>query len=487
MTEIIRSREINSPQDYYAQPAVARAIFEYLGLDNPDTPSLLERSRLNTSKILNGVTTEYLSVQNLDIKNQKPNRAPSRSIKPWNLPEVIHNNPVTEMFQSTWQIDAPGSENIPFAERKPVRTLLLIDIEHFHQTLPGKAFTDQRGVFDLLEKTYEVMSKKLHKYDIAHLAVMTGKGYHFITQVPYTSEVMDELIEIGQNTEKSISERQNIVPEWSKRDRPVPPKAQQAHKGSALLGHYLVAQSIREIRGSSQIPVEVSDIGTEGVSIDLTPSLLRSVDTGGIGTAGSIYVKPLVNAGHYGPDIVRSSRLLTRIPREINSEERRNLDQLISVRQNFSKSAELLEETGGSIPDGSKGIHRLIKDYQSSRIKGLHDALDREPGDPPEYWENTYRNYAGIAGEDEGLAYSLANANPELLKPDVLNYVLNALYNKWGGNSNIDVAGHVRTFLRSAYEDPRFNWGPRFLRHYSAEQHATGWTGIILGQRFEED
>ena len=57
---------------------------------------------------------------------------------------------------------------------------------------------------------------------------------------------------------------------------------------------------------------------------------------------------------------------------------------------------------------------------------------------------------------------------------------------KWDSKRNISVAGHVRTFLRSVYEDPIFNWGKRFSRHNNAEQEATGWTAIMLGQRFDK-
>jgi hypothetical protein len=73
-----------------------------------------------------------------------------------------------------------------------------------------------------------------------------------------------------------------------------------------------------------------------------------------------------------------------------------------------------------------------------------------------------------------------------LLEPGSLNYTLHHLFEKWGGKDNLAVAGHVRTWLRSAYEDSRFDWGNRFTRHYSAAQHAEGWTTIILGQRFDK-
>jgi len=112
--------------------------------------------------------------------------------------------------------------------------------------------------------------------------------------------------------------------------------------------------------------------------------------------------------------------------------------------------------------------------------------LDENPGDHWTNWPNTYRNYEGIAGNDETLQRILSPDSHDLLEPGSLNYTLHHLFEKWGGDEDLSVAGHVRTFLRSAYEDSRFNWGRRFTRHYSAAQHAEGWATIILGQRFDK-
>lgn len=484
MPERIVSSEIYSAKEYYEHPVVARTISEFLGCEGENNLSLTSTDEGNLSKLEESFKCEYLAFQNTDVKERK-GKPSATTIKNQVLPFVLQTNSFTEIFQSTWQKEAPGQESLPSDEIIPDRTLFVFDTEYSHKSFPGKVFSDQMGVFEMIEPTYEVLCQELRSYGIDFMVVMTGRGYHFITQVPHASEVMDKLIELGQFIEPSVRERQKAVPFYSKRDKPVPLKAEQAHKGSSLLSHFLVTDSINKIRQRSHIPIEISDIGTECVALDMTPGLIRNVDNGITGIPGSIYVKPLVKSDLFGEDVVNRTRILTRVVRRNPSGEIDGLPGLISSRQNFTKGVENLSRSGGIIPDGSERIKNLIAKYKASDLKKFHRALDEERGDSPSQWWKTYRNYNGIAGKDPRLSYALNNANDEMLKPDVLNYVLNTLYDKWGGRNDIRVAGHIRTFLRSVYEDPKFNWGNEFIRHYSAEQHATGWTAIILGQRFE--
>lgn len=482
MPERIPSSEITSVKDYYSHPVVAQTVSKFLGYEGENIPSLTNTDEDNILNIKGGYKCEYLAYQNIGVKARK-GKPSATTIKAEKLPTVLQANPVTEVFQSIWQTDAPGQEETESDERRPARTLMVIDIEHYHKRLPGKVLSDQMGVFEVIEPTYEVLSRQLDNYGIDHMVVMTGRGYHFITQIPHTSEVMDDLMRLGQFIEPSVRDRQRAVPSSSKRDRPVPLAAQQAHKGSAFLSHYLITESINKIRQRSDISVEMSDIGNEGVALDMTPFLIRNVDNGITGIPGSIYAKPLVNRDYYGHDVVDRTRILTRVVRREND----SLPGLIASRQNFTLGVENLSRSGGVIPDGSRGIKNLIGAYDTSGLRTLHRALDEERGDPPSKWHRTYRNYDAIAGNDEVLNYALERANDAMLNPEVLNYVLNTLFDKWGGRNDIRVAGHVRTFLRSVYEDPKFHWGNEFIRHYSAEQHATGWTAIMLGQRFEAE
>lgn len=490
MLERGRTTEILSSQEhYYSDPVVARVISQHLGWMGGAanlSPRLLDAGPTNLKRIKRDWSPEYLTVMSRNVAEQKAGRVPAKSIKPWQLPDLLRTTRgPTEIFQSLWQKDAPDQKNLPLEERKPIRTLMLLDIEYFHRRLPGKVFSDQEGVFGLLEPIYQELARVFDEYRIQYTTVMTGKGYHFISQVPYASKIMDELIEIGSHIDPDVlAQLTQERPHSSKRDRSVPLKAEQAHKGMGLLSQYLFFRAIRRARETSKIPVEFSDLGVEGASFDLTPVLSRNVWNSSVGTLGSLYVKPRVRPEAYGSEVVRGMSQMVRIVRASGGRELDTWEGLVRARGSFEKVIDNLGQAGGVIPDGSKGIRRLIADYRRSSLRQFHLALDAEPGDAPSKWEGTYRNYAGIARGDERLKYIFENANDKLLDPNDLNYVLHTLFEQWGGNNDLRVAGHVRTWLRSAYEDPRFNWGNRFLRHYSAAQHASGWATIILGQRF---
>lgn len=476
-------KEVETPKDYYSNPVVSRAILEFLGCtDLPESPSLLAGG-----DFLGKASAEYLAVVNLAIRLEKSGKVPVRSIKPQELPSILGKDPATEIFQSLWQKDAPGQEDLPLEERKPIRSLFVLDIEYYNKKFPGKAFVDQLGTFQLLEPAYQTVREILLSYGINHLAVMTGRGYHFISQIPFGSSVLDELIELGNLIEPPVAKFQKVVPARSKRDRPIPPKSELAYKGLSYLAHFIFTRSIRNARKRSQIPVEVSDLGEEGIAFDATTTMVRHVGSAKIGVPGSIYVKPLIATEVIGEEIVRRTRLLTRVVRAVGDRELGSIEELIQARQNYKLALFNLEKSGGEIPDGSVGIAMLIEDYERSGLRKLHKAIDEEQGDPQEIWHRTYRNYSGIIEKNPDLAFIINKANPKLLEPDSLNYLIDTLFDRWGGRENIRIAGHVRTFLRAVYEDPKFHWGERFTRHESATRHASGWTAIILGKRFESE
>ena len=473
------AKEVNNPYEYYSHPVVSKTIAQFCGADNPPIGFKLT----DPNSKFNDWLCKYLTIANVNIAQEKTGGAPAKSIKSDFLPDFLKWQPTSEIFMSLWQ-----KESLNDQERLlPNRSIFVIDIEYFNKEYPERFLIDQLGVFELIEPAYKIITEKLRQYGFIYNTVMTGKGYHFFTQISNNSPILEKIISLGEKVDPALKALQEVVPDNSKRDQMVPLATQQAHQGMGRLVQYLVSQVINEIRNNSQIPIEISDMGMEGLALDLTPNLVRAVDTGSIGTPGSIYLKP-----HFKPDVynqngaVDRTRILTRIYRESHGQKIEDLEQMILSRQNFNLAINNLKLANSKIPESELGLAKLIRDYQNSELFKFHQALDENPGDHWTSWPNTYRNYEGIAGNDKTLQRILSPSSHDLLEPGSLNYTLHHLFEKWSGDNDLSVAGHVRTFLRSAYEDPRFNWGRRFTRHYSAAQHAEGWATIILGQRFDK-
>jgi len=472
-------KEVNNPYEYYSHPVVAKAIAQFCGAE--DLPANF--SLTDTNNTLNDWLCEYLAVANNQIAKEKSGGSPARSIKNHCLADMLNWQPTSEIFMSFWQKETLNSQE----KLLPSRSIFVLDSEYYNKQYPERFLVDQLGVFQLMEPVYQIITEKLRQYGFNYNTVMTGKGYHFLTQISNESPILEKIIDLGQKVDPALKELQATVPNDSKRDRIVPLATQQAHQGMGRLVQYLVSQVINDIRNNSPIPIEISDVGMEGVALDLTPNLVRAVDTGVIGIPGSIYLKPQFKPDIYNQNgAVDRTRILTRVYRESNGQEIEKLEQLILTRQNFNLAINNLQQANSKIPESELGLAKLIRDYQQSELYQFHQALDKNPGDHWTEWPHTYRNYAGIAGDDPILQRILAPGSHDLLEPGSLNYTLQHLFEQWGGNDDLSVAGHVRTFLRSAYEDPRFNWGNRFTRHYSATQHAEGWATIILGQRFDK-
>ncbi|NLG06792.1 MAG: hypothetical protein GX559_03810 [Candidatus Pacebacteria bacterium] len=476
--ELSKAKEIHRIEEYYAHPVVSQAIARFCGADH-----LSPDFRLNDpNNKLADWSCEYVAIANENIAHEKADRgkdSPARSIKNKDLTTTLKQQPNSEIFMSFWQKELENN--------LPSRALFVIDLEYYNKNSPDRFLIDQLGVFNLIEPAYQLICQKLRQYGFNFNTVMTGKGYHFLSQISNQSPILEKIISLGAKVDPALRGLQESIPSNSKRDRAVTLASQQAHQGMGRLVQFFVSQLINEVRRNSQIPIEISDLGTEGIALDLTPNLVRSVETGMIGVPGSLYLKPQYSSNIYNQHgTVDHTRILTRVYRESAGQEIESLPQLILTRQNYNLAINNLQQANANIPESEKGLAKLIRDYQNSELYQFHQALDDNPGDHWTEWAQTYRNYAGIAGNNERLQRILAPGSHDLLEPGNLNYILNHLFDHWGANDNLAVAGHIRSFLRSAYEDPRFAWGDRFIRHYSATQHAEGWATIILGQRFDQ-
>lgn len=453
---------IATPEQYWFDERVSQATLEHIG------------SRASRWDKIGKVMPEYLTVGTWG-KYYRGKHSPASSIRPTQVvAKLRENRGKIELYSSFWQREDEQRPDYP------TRTLLLWDVEFFDSGYP---YRDPKGAFQTMEPVYQLLHKTLESYGIDFLSVLTGRGYHFITQVPALSVVMDDLVRVGNVIEPTVAGKQAKVPLFSKRRKPVPPKAELSFKGAARIQQFLITKTMREAREVSRVAVELSDKREYGIALDNTTQT-RTVDTSTYGIPGSLYfIKPSKYVGPYGLDIIR-------VPRTWSGNQA-SLDDVLHHRANYAAAVEWLGKSKSSIPNGDEGVRRLIQDYERSELRKLHQAMDSSFGDDPKDFSKGYRNYDLIADRTRNpgrIREIIWGANDLLLKPGELNYFIWEVFQTWGGSrDNLAPAPHVAGLLRAIYEDPRFNWGTRWTRHEDAFRHARGWVEIMLGQAFERD
>lgn len=458
-----RSRVITSPLHYWHDWRVVHAILRYLGGRGTDWHAI------------ESVDAAYLAI--IDTNQVSAWGAMARPIASAALEdEIAAQQGLLDLSTSLWHKDdrqRPGY---------PRRALLVWDIDWFGPDAAAP-FQEPCRVLRQVEPVLQVLEAALAAYGIAHITVVTGKGAHLVTAIPAHSPVMDELIRIGNVIEPTVLAKQAAGHSpWAALDgRPVPPASELSFKGAVRLQQFLITRQIGHARQATNLPVEISDIGQEGIALDNTAAT-GTVNTRTISVLGSIYKpqkRPSATAGQF----------IIRIPRTGPGFEL-SLHETLRLRRDWSMAAEYLGTIDSRIPDGSAGVRKLIREYDRSALAHLHRAMDRSFGDEPGMFAHGYRNYAAIARQtsDPGrIAWLIAHANTALLQPANLAYFIEELFRAWGGSrDDLAVAPHVAGLLRAIYEDPALHWWNRWMGPEDALRHARGWVEQVLGRMFEQ-
>jgi hypothetical protein len=378
---------------------------------------------------------------------------------------VNFENPPLEILQSI-----AGKTRERFGEQWPSRMLFNLDIEY--HTQDSRAMDNDIRLFDRLEPARKIVESALLEYGIPHTCIMTGRGYHFVSQVFGSSPFMEELVKMGWKLEYDVSQKADSNDMQDRLGFRIPLTSERAYKAMTRLQQYLFNKVIWKIRTATQTQVEVSDRGSECIVLDNT-NQLRSAQTGTVAVVTSPYEKFYAKGG----------RVLARLNRSHNRREWINIQDAHRKRRYFDSTLQYLQYTVGYIPEASEGLWNLAQDYwRSNLFHKLHQAMDHGQSEHPDTWGHTYRrdNYSylnPIVGDVFRFGQNRAPTQ-NLLNPDVLNYFVFELH-KHGWQPK-----HIAGLLRSIYEDGRFGWGDFFYKN-APERHANGWTEIILGQMYE--
>lgn len=357
-----------------------------------------------------------------------------------------------------------------YLTQMPRRAIFLIDLE------------SDPASWDWIEPVYKTIRWHLRNFGLDHIAVATGKGYHFVSQVPLYREGYG-LPHAGRTTNYAMlnvmARGGRIHPEtvdkcvsvrWkSRKFAPVPLLSQRAFQGMWRLAHFLLVNIVDDIRAwlwkAGRNPwVNWSDTYPETIVLDLT-YMLRQAEMAVFGSVGSIY-----NKSPWPPKV--------RIVRARNDHEYfgDDIGWMLHTRSDLGAAKQHLIHAGGRIPDGTRGIENLIRAYDGSRIKReCHDPCD-QPISPDRIAWLIRSNYADVRRRCPEIRNDLERAQPNFLTPAALDWVYRRMAAR--GYS----IHEMMTLTKAVYCDPvkRVDIDPK----YSKDEWAR-WPILLQGERFK--
>jgi hypothetical protein len=337
-------------------------------------------------------------------------------------------------------------------------TLLLLDVDYVNHDDPGEPYRDPARTFGRLEPVYRATVQAFEAHGIHPLALMTGRGYHFVVKALKGTPLHTALVSVGA-LGPSLRARHEALAAGAS-DFPV--ESGRAHEGAGRLLESFAHEVVRAARARLEVPITLLDMGPPGggpfVCLDLTayadPLLTRSTRCAFAGNQ-----KALVQ------DLGGPGFVLT-LPRR-----QEPLEELLRARADPGRAQEMAAAADTAIPAALGGTE-WISAYRSSALARFHHDFDAGPEVERQAWPATYD------GLDLGTlpacaALPLQHPNPALLTPGWLRTVALALWaHGWHPRS-------IAALVRSKYLRPQ-GWGTYWQR-YDAESRARFYVRVSCG------
>ena len=328
-----------------------------------------------------------------------------------------------------------------------------LDVDYQNADFPAEGLLHPEAVFEKLEPVYRVLSSLCAELDLAPLAVISAKGYHFLWFIPAQSSAYAALAELGEVLPTVMARYERGLPDIGDR---VSLEQGHAFEGLGRVLEYLVHQVLVRVHDATPIPVVTTGlrvgsrlVGREAISLDLSPF------------GDPLHIRELRCAytvcrkHHYAPGfagtIAAEVPPLVYVPRTGSG---LSLRDLLRVRCAVQQAAELATTAPARIPDGSAGTMALVQRYRRSALYRFHREFYAGWHDPPEQWPAGY-DRLDLGALPPCVAEPLRRPNDWLLKPTNIQTIARVLWSLgWHPRS---VAG----LIRSKYERD-YGWGDRW-------------------------
>jgi hypothetical protein len=344
-----------------------------------------------------------------------------------------------------------------------------LDVEYVNFDDPAAAYVDPERAFAIQQPVEHVIEEVLVSFGISPLHLMSGRGHHFLWQVPRTSPVFARLMDMGPVPDFLRGFYANPIPAL---EESLSEAHMAAFAGLGLVMEYVAHRVKEQASRACVVPVELTalevgagGVGREMVSIDIS-EYGDPLSTRCLRIPFSVYLKPWRLNGHNGTDFEHMLPFFL-IPRY-------NMDlfQSLLAMRNPEEARRIARRASTAIPNQEQGMGRLIDAYIQSPLAAFHRFFYQEEHEPSEAWPDTY-DRAPLHVLPHCVRHILEQPNELLLKPGGLAQVVRSLL-ALGWHPR-----HIAGLIRSKYERD-FGWGGRWYRD-NAGSRADFYTRIFTG------
>jgi hypothetical protein len=337
-------------------------------------------------------------------------------------------------------------------------TLIQLDVDYVDYQEPGAPYRRPEETFARLEPVYRVLRELFARYGVPNRALVTGRGYHLTTRVPFGSPFQAGLVGISRLSDSLVAryagraraDRSADLMGWG-------------HEGAGRLLEHLVHRALHLLRGKTEVPVTLADLpppdGGPFVCLDLTAYADPVFERHARCAFSANQRSAMIHAAPERPFVIV-------LPRGDEP-----MGEILERREDPALAAELADGADATIPDATDG-QAWIDDYGRGPVGRFHAEFDRGPQAEPGAWPFTYDT---IDAEEwpPCVSLPLRHPNPALLQPAYIRTVALSLWTMgWHPRS---IAGLVR----SKYER-EYGWGTLWLR-YDAATRAEFYVRLFCG------
>lgn len=334
-----------------------------------------------------------------------------------------------------------------------------LDIEYVNFDFPHESYLNPERSLRMQVPVTRAAEKVFETLNIQPLHLISGRGHHYVWQIPRRSKLCYHLSRYGRCNQTLLGRYRNTEIPFAPR---LPRSLGFAFAGLGRILEYLALMIQEAAAPDSDVPVTLTALetgpsqrGREIVSIDIS-EYGDPLHTRVIRVPFTAYMKPAIRDFGFNHSDDSDSGYIVVIPDSFPS-----IDQAIACMQSPQKIVKLAEKREQTeIPEQTQGTAMLLGAYQKSCLRTVHEEFYRKKQHPPGKWPDTYDRFC--EGElPPCIEHILQEPNDVLMKPAAIRMVVIALLSlDWHPR-------HIAGLIRSRYERD-FNWGDEWLNYDAA-------------------